>query len=427
MIDRTTAPSVKPFGLLTIPEEEVIITPSGATLHLLNGGNQNACRISFMWPGGVLDAMPPILPTFAAEMLREGCEGMTGAEIADCLDFNSAILGSNISNHYTGITVTLLNNKADKVIPVLAKIIATPTFPAQAFDAIQRRTISNLKVKQAQVSWSAAYAMTKLIAGDSHPMSCQPDAETYSSVTIDQVADYYKRMAVAPGFHIYASGCITDEIKSLLYAFIEALPAGIVPAVNYVALCPQQPQTVFTEKADSLQSAVAMALPAIDRKHPEYINLQLATWALGGYFGSRLMLNIREDKGYTYGITAGLNGSQEGGYTTITAQCDPAYTNALIEEVKHELTDLAVNPPCGDELQRLKLNAATKLAATLDSPFSVMDFHKLKLLVDTPADYFDARQRAIAELTPEKISQLAQVYLRPDDLRISVAGPKIGD
>ena len=180
--------------------------------------------------------------------------------------------------------------------------------------------------------------------------------------------------------------------------------------------------TSTIQKNGSLQSAVAISLPAIARSHPDYNPLRMTVTALGGYFGSRLMSNIREDKGYTYGISAALLGSLDGSYITINAQCDNRHTEALIEEVRKELTDMVRRPLDESELDRLRFNVASDLASTLDSPMTMMDYYELNLTVGTPADYFEARRKTLADITPEKVCEMAGKYLNPDMLRISIAG-----
>ena len=134
------------------------------------------------------------------------------------------------------------------------------------------------------------------------------------------------------------------------------------------------------------------------------------------------MMNIREDKGYTYSISSALLGAREGGYITISAQCDNRYTKELIDETRAELRHMADRPLTADELTRLKFNVASDLASTLDTPMTMMDYYELRHTVGIPDDYFYARQQALSALTPAKVCETARRYLDPDALRISVAG-----
>jgi predicted Zn-dependent peptidase len=144
--------------------------------------------------------------------------------------------------------------------------------------------------------------------------------------------------------------------------------------------------------------------------------------ALGGYFGSRLMTNIREDKGYTYGISSALLGNWEGGVITISTQCDNNYSMAVIDEIKKEVSNLKKNDFCTDELNRLKRFAMTQIAGILDSPFTIMDYYENQRHVLTSVDYYNQMQQSINLLTSQRISELADKYLDINEFRISIAG-----
>ena len=144
--------------------------------------------------------------------------------------------------------------------------------------------------------------------------------------------------------------------------------------------------------------------------------------ALGGYFGSRLVANIREEKGLTYGITASLNGSPEGSYVEISAMCDKKYAGQVLDEVASELKLLATDPPRGAEIERLKLSATTSLAEMLDTPFSRMGYYMTQVLVGTPDNYFEEQCRQIRLLTSDSIAEMASRYLDPQFLYSVISG-----
>jgi len=179
---------------------------------------------------------------------------------------------------------------------------------------------------------------------------------------------------------------------------------------------------VVVDHPGALQSAVVMSIPAIDRSHPDYCALRLATMALGGYFGSRLMTNLREDKGLTYGVTAGLYGYREGSAVMVSTQCDNRSVKSVVDETVNEIKKLADNPPEGEELNRLIQTASTGLASILDSPFNVINHIAAERLTGTPVDYFDRQQTAVASLSAETIGNCARRYLDPDKMLIAVVG-----
>ncbi len=185
---------------------------------------------------------------------------------------------------------------------------------------------------------------------------------------------------------------------------------------------PEEPQTRRITKEGAFQDAIAAGMPGPDRSHSDYIALRLTVMALGGYFGSRLMLNIREEKGLTYGINAALMGTPEGSMLNIAAQCDGRSTDTVISEIGAEMRRMVTDPPTGEELRRLKLHASTDLAEILDTPTSIMGYYANRLYVGTPDDYFERQQKAIETLSPDIISEMAARYLDPSRLTIVTAG-----
>ena len=180
---------------------------------------------------------------------------------------------------------------------------------------------------------------------------------------------------------------------------------------------------VHTDFPESMQNAIAMGIPAISRHHEDYVPLRLTVMALGGYFGSRLMTNIREEKGLTYGIGAALMGGHEGSHAYISAKCDSNFTDKVISEIKAELVRLASDPPRGEELERLRMHAYVSLLEILDTPKSIMDYYRTMLIAGTPADYLERQLKGITGLSSDVISEMASKYLRPELLRTSIAGP----
>jgi predicted Zn-dependent peptidase len=165
-----------------------------------------------------------------------------------------------------------------------------------------------------------------------------------------------------------------------------------------------------------------MAAPTIPRSHKDYIPLRIAVMALGGYFGSRLMTSIREEKGLTYGISAALEGSHEAANITINAQCDPAYVDEVISQTFAEIERLANEPMPREELEALIQYLSSALAVTLDSPLSIADHYITQLTVGTPPDYFEQQFNVLGAITPATIAEMTSKYIKPELFATFVAG-----
>ena len=187
---------------------------------------------------------------------------------------------------------------------------------------------------------------------------------------------------------------------------------------------PEEPVRKDLYLEGACQAAVSAGMPAIGRPDPDYIALRLAVMALGGFFSSRLMSKIREEKGLTYGISAYLSGTYEGASVHVEAQCDVEYVEQVIEETRREIARMAVEPPAGEELQRLKMHAWSDLASITDSPFSMAANYISRKTFGMPADYFERQLQEIRSLTPERLAEVSARYLNPERLSVVTCSPK---
>lgn len=428
MLDRSTAPKVKPFGRLSLPSEQVVVLSNGLTLHVLNGGAQDVARLTIITEGGSADCQNPCVATFAAELLREGNSNADSEAIADKIDYNGAWLNCGASGHFTTVQLSSLSAKLSSLLPVVVSCVTDPVFPQHAFEIIKQKGIARQQLNLSKVSFLATADNKRLICGSDHPESHILTSDEIAAITRQDLIDFHAGCLDAKLMHAYLCGKLADGLVETVSRHLETIPSrGLGSPIRINKYEAEAPTCSIVKKAGSLQSAVVMSLPAIPREHPDYNALRMTVTALGGYFGSRLMMNIREDKGYTYGISSALIGSREGGYIMISAQCDNRYTDALVDEVKAELRRMVDCPLSADELDRLRFNVASDLASTLDSPFTMMDYYEMVRTVGIPYDYFDARQKTLASIDAEKVCDLSRRYLDPDQLRISIAGSLTAD
>lgn len=167
-----------------------------------------------------------------------------------------------------------------------------------------------------------------------------------------------------------------------------------------------------------------MGMPVAGCLHPDFPFLSMANLILGGYFGSRLMKNIREEKGYTYGISSHIISLQNSAYFTIITETGTDYTQPLIEETRHEMQTLCEKEVPADELETARNYLQGQRARTLDSPFAMGDYYLSSMISNTPFDYFEREDEAIRHATAADIQRAAQLYLRPEMLYVALAGDK---
>lgn len=417
-MNRSQAPQVKPFGHLSIPPETVEELSNGIKLHYISGGDQPVCRLMLCFAGGVAEIGNTVTGRIVMSMLTNGSAHYSTEETADILDFNGIRIGSSQRSHYCTLRISMLNHRVGDVMPVMTDFLNEPSFPADRLETACLNARTQIETDMAEPSFEVEKLFDELMLGKGHPLAITPSPSFAEGFTVDNARMLYRRLLCTSKCEAFLSGALDDNIiQSVRMALesVSSLSDGF--DFNYVDIAPpSSPQHICVSRPDSLQSTVKAGIPSIGRNHADYIPLHLSTMALGGYFGSRLMTNIREEKGLTYGIHASLMGQREGAYMQISAQCDKSYTAQVLDEIRNELKRLSTNPPTGRELERLKLYATSSLAKSLDSPDEIMDFYMTRLMADTPADYFDARLRAINALDSDTIARIADTYLSPEFL-----------
>jgi predicted Zn-dependent peptidase len=165
-------------------------------------------------------------------------------------------------------------------------------------------------------------------------------------------------------------------------------------------------------------------MPTIDITHPDFPALSMLNLILGGYFGSRLMTNIREEKGYTYGISSHIISMRNATYFTIITETGTEYTQLLIDEVLNEMNRLCQEIIPADELETARNYMQGQRARTLDSPFSISDYILSSIVAGNPIDYFNHENNAIRNMTAQELLRVANTHLHPDQLYIAIAGDK---
>ncbi len=422
-LDRSIPPRTKDFGHLQIQEPRLLRLDNGMRLTVIDRGPQQVNRLTMMWNGGSFDVDKPSSLILAANMLREGSKSRTSSEIAQLLDYNGAWLKSEVSSHHSSLVLHTLNSKFEAVLPAIVESVLYPSFPQKEFEINREKLACKCALDRKKVSFYSALESNRMIFGRNHPAARVDTPRQIRQTAVEELEELRASVFVTGGCELFLAGRITPQMEDYVNALFGGLPvSGKGMSQRVIPIDPDRERFALVQRPGSLQSAITFAIPTIKRTDPDYVDLRYAVMALGGYFGSRLMSNIRQEKGYTYGISAALLGNWECGVITISTQCDNRYVRDLIREVRKEISRMASDDFTPPELDRLKKFAMTQLASTLDSPFSTMDYYENMKLSRIPDDYFERQQLSLGSLTSDRIARLARQYIRPDELRTAVAG-----
>lgn len=422
--DRITPPEIQPMPMLHMPPAIVTETPSGATVYRYSGGDAPATRISISIEGGLAGIATPEIGALLAPLWIEGTRDMDAETIADFIDYRGAWINTDMGIRTMNLTVNALNHNFDEILPVLSGIVSTPTFPDDRLRQVALRTAAAVGVERSTTAWNASAALRAMVYGDGHPLRRETDADLLCDVTSQQLHDVYFSHLHPANIKAFISGRLTDATLGEVTAMLNSIPAtGTPEKVTVPEFRPSASRRTHITMPNAQQSAVRMGLLLPGRENPDFVAIRLLVLALGGYFGSRLMLNVREDKGYTYGINAVTIGYPHQAYMSISAEADAAYVEPLIAETISEMERMKDESSyTADEIDRLRRLSLSGLAAMLDTPFTIMDHHRSSVLAGAPSDYFARQQEAIYNLSAESLAELARRYFDTSALFIATAG-----
>ena len=426
-MDRTIQPEIQPLKNFHIQTPVRTTLLNGIPLTVINAGEQEVVRMDVLFSGGRWQQSQKLQALFTNRMLREGTTKYTAATIAEKLDYYGSWLELSSSSEYAYITVYSLNKYLAKTLEVVESMIKEPLFPQKELQTILDTNIQQYLVNTSKVDFLAHRSLLKSLYGEQHPCGKIVMEEDYHTITPEVLREFYERYYHSGSCSIFLSGKVTDDIISRV-TDIFGIPFGQyqlqMPKSSFpFAAIPEK--RIFTEREDAMQSAVKMGCTTITREHPDYPKLRVLMTLFGGYFGSRLMSNIREDKGYTYGISAGVVFYPDSGLLIVSTETDNEYVEPLIQEVYHEIDRLHLDPVSAEELRIVRNYMLGEMCRSYESPFSLSDAWIFIATSGLKDDYFARSLQAVNEITPAEIQDLAQRYLCKETLKEVIAGKKL--
>lgn len=427
-LDRTIAPEIRQIEHFSIAEPEHRMLHNGIPLNIIQVGNEDVVRFDLLIKGGQWNQTQPLLAMFTNRMLREGTASFTSSQIAEKLDYYGAWLDLSSSVNYGFVTLYSLGKYFPKTIEILASMVKEPTFPEKELSVVVDVNKQQFMVNAQRVDVMARKRLNRALFGTSHPLGRYAELEDYDRMNSVAIKEFHRRHYHSGNCSIYVSGKVTPEVLHCIEQhFGEAGWGDTSQKVDNLMFTPETEtnRRIFVEKKDALQSSVKLGGFTIGQQHPDYLKLRVLTTLFGGYFGSRLMSNIREDKGYTYGIGAGLINYPGTGVLGISTETANEYVEPLIAEIYKEMDILCSERVSTKELDMVRNYMLGDMCRSYESAFSLSDAW---IFIETSGlknDFFERTLTTIREVTPEDLQTLAQTYFCKENLIAVVAGKKV--
>lgn len=415
-----TQPPLTIPSAVEIEAAEKRVLPNGMALYTLPANDFEVLRVTFVFRAGPSAQRAPFSASTTANLLAEGTRRFTARELAEQLDYYGSWYDVNLDRDYAYISFATLSKFYRETLEAAAEILLHPVFPEEELRTYCAKRKQRLLIDRHKVDVRAREAFARALFGERHPYGISYDGALYDTLTRADVETFYRTHYTAENCFVVCSGRITDDERQAVAAIAEQIPHGAKARPEFPA--PQTTHEVKVAHAGAVQSSIRIGRLLFGREHPDFVGMQVVAAALGGYFGSRLMQNLRERHGYTYGVMAAMVNFDRAGYLAIATQVGTEATQAALSEIYAEIERLRTEPMDEEELTLVKNIMAGEMMRILDGPFGIADVTIENILCGTDNSVIDENLRRIRTMTPADVQRLAQKYLAREDLVTVVAG-----
>jgi predicted Zn-dependent peptidase len=416
MPNRKKMPRIREVKNLVVPPPEIWHLANGIPVYETNLGTQDILKLDMVFYAGRPYERKKLASRCAAALMREGTKQHTSAELAETIDYYGGTLSMPISMDMTGVQLHTLTKHFDKLLPLVTEIVSEPTFPQEELDSFVVRNKQRLQVDLSKNDFVAYRKFTELLFGSDHPYGFNSYAETYEAILRDDLVTHFNENYTSGNCMIFLSGKTNEAVRRMLDEQLgQAIAKGERRHVGELPVN-HEPQRLHEPMPDTVQKAVRIGCHLFNRNHPDYNGMYVLNTILGGYFGSRLMTNIREEKGYTYNIYSSHEAMLHGGYFYVGTEVGNEFVDKTIQEIYLEMEKLQQDLVDDDEMAMVKNYLLGTLLTNLDGPFNIAEVVKTFVSEGLELKAFEELAAAIKRITAEEVRDLARKYFSKKDM-----------
>jgi zinc protease len=426
-LDRSKPPQPGPITQIAFPKFITTETSSGTPLYLVENHEQPLVSLSLYFRSGSVSDLQGKegLASVSAELLTKGTVSRSATQIAEEIDFVGGSLGANASSDSTTISTSVLTRYLATALDLLADVTLNPVFANEELDRAKLQRIAGIKQSKSDPGYLSETIFSKNIFG-SHPYGFESGGTENSIPKFDAstLKQYYFTVA-SPGnaFFVVAGDISEADILQMLGDRFASWKNFPVQTENIPAPVQQKKRSVLLiEKPQAVQSALRIGHLGIARNDKDYVACYVLNMLLGGYFNSRINLNLREKHGFTYGARSFFDARKQTGAFAVSTEVRTEVTARAAEEIINELTLIRKEPVGADELFMVKNYIIGSFPLSIETPQQVAGRIATLALYGLDTDYYDTFRDAVAALTKEDLLRTAETYIHPDTVTISASG-----
>lgn len=389
---------------------------NGIPVYAVNAGAQDVLQMEMVFYAGNFFEQKKGIAAATNFLLKNGTSKRSALQINEAFEYYGAYCNRACYNETAVLTLHTLTRHIDKLLPVIEDMLSDSVFPGQELEIYKQNSRQRLQVNLQKCEFVAGRLIDSYLYGNNHPYGMYSNLPDIDSLDVAEVKEFYRQYYLRGQCVIFVAGKIPQSLSKLLNEHLGKLQLGKPPVT-----LPAREISPATEKKYRIQNDVAAVQGAIrlasafpNRHHPDFKKAIILNNVFGGFFGSRLMSNIREDKGYTYGIHSYLQNHIQQSAWMISTEAGKDVCEATIEEVYKEMKKLREEKIAEEELMLVRNYMIGGILGDLDGPFQIIAKWKNIILNNLAASYFYDSVDEIKTVSADELQELANKYLQPE-------------
>jgi len=422
-VDRSQLPEAGPAPEIKIGEAETFTLENGLKVFLVE--NDKLPRVAFtlvLERDPIFEGEKAGYLGFVGQMMRAGTTNRTKDELDEEIDF----IGANLSVGSTSMFGSSLKKHQEKVLELMTDVLYNPTFPQEELDKLKKQSLTGLAQSKDDPNSISSRLSSALVYGKDHPYGEIQTEATINNIEVADVKAYYEKFFKPNIAYLAIVGDMTkEEAEEVIPRYFSIWEVGEVPTFTYEKPSAASITEVdLVDKSSAVQSVIQITQPIdLTLGDENYIESRVLNQIFGGGgFSGRLLQNLREDKGYTYGANSSMSQDKLVGRFTAFASVRNEVTDSAVYEFMYEINKLVDEGVTEEELELAKASITGSFGRSLESPSTIANFALNTERYDLPSDYYATYLQKVDELTVEDINSTAKELIDPSKLYISVVG-----
>ena len=417
MLNRLQSPPIKDaveFDLLLKPYDKWTLD-NGVDVYSINAGAEEVLQLEWVFSGGNWHEEKNMVASATNFLLKNGTVKKTAFDLNEAFEYYGAYLNRNCYSESATITLHCLNKYAGELLPMVAEIIMESVFPEDEIKLFKRNNKQRLEVNLKKGDFVANRLIDTYLYGENHPYGKVSSFEALDALQRNQLLEFYENYYRNGKAVLFVAGKIPEGMFALLNKHFGHLPINQAKTLKNQIIQPATEKKYRVQNdVNGVQGAIRIGRPFPNRHHPDFLPVLVLNNLFGGFFGSRLMDNIREDKGYTYGIHSYIQNHIHECAWMVSTEAGRDVSEATIKEVYFEMEQLRNELVDQEELLLVKNYMMGSILGDLDGPFHIIAKWKNIIINGLDEDYFNRSVQTIKSISALELKELANKYLQPE-------------